>query len=147
MPTHAEKRKMPYSAQQMFDLVADVERYPEFLPWCNSCRIIRRESDTVFYADLVIGYKVISERFISKVTLEAPNLVHVEYIKGPMKHLSNHWRFISDPDGSCEIDFYVDFAFKNFILQKLMGEFFSEIVRKMIGAFETRAKVLYEAKN
>jgi len=144
MPTHAEKRKMPYSAEQIFALVSDVERYPEFLPWCRSCKVTHRESDTVFYADLVIGYKLVQERFTSKVTLEAPNLVRVEYVKGPMKHLSNHWRFISEPEGSCEVDFTIDFEFKNKMLQNLMGAFFNEIIKKMIGAFEARAVELYQ---
>ena len=143
MTTHAEKRNLPYSQEQLFALVADVVLYPEFLPWCISSRITRWQGDNIFYADLVIGYKMIREKFGSKVTLEAPNLVHVEYISGPMKHLKNHWKFIEEEDGSCTIDFYVDFEFKNRILQNLMGAFFTEIVHRMVGAFEVRAKELY----
>lgn len=142
MPTHAERRNLPYTAEQLFDLVSDVERYPEFLPWCVSCKITRRE-DNVLYADLVIGYKLFRERFGSKVTLDRPGSVHVEYLSGPMKYLSNHWRFIGETDGSCTIDFYVDFEFKNPMFQKLMGVFFNEIVRRMVSAFESRAKQLY----
>lgn len=142
MPTHAEKRTLPYTPEQLFSLVSDVEKYPEFLPWCLSSRITRREGD-VFYADLVIGYKMVREKFTSKVTLSKPDRIHVEYIRGPMKHLSNHWNFIAEPDGSCTIDFYVDFSFRNIFLQNLMGAFFDKIVRKMVGAFEDRAKVLY----
>ena len=142
MPTHAEKRTLPYTPEQLFDLVAGVDKYPEFLPWCLSSRITKREGN-VFYADLVIGYKMVREKFGSKVTLDAPNHIHVEYLKGPMKHLSNHWRFIQEPDGSCTIDFFVDFEFKNFVIQRLMDVFFNEAVRRMVGAFEARAQDLY----
>lgn len=143
MPTHAEKRKVPYSCEQMFDLVADVERYPEFLPWCLSCRVTRQEGDA-FCADLVIGYKMVRERFGSRVTALCPDHIHVEYLSGPMKYLSNHWRFIREPDGSCIVDFYVDFEFRNPVFQKLMGVFFNEIVRRMVRAFEDRARSLYD---
>ena len=144
MPTHAEKRKLPYAPKQLFDLVADVERYPEFLPWCLSCKITRREGD-VIYADLVIGYKMVRERFGSRVTLNSPDSIQVEYLTGPMKYLSNQWKFIPEKDGGCTIDFYVDFEFRNFVLQKLMGLFFNEAVRRMVAAFEARAKALYAA--
>lgn len=144
MPTHAEKRKLPYSQQQLFDLVADVARYPEFLPWCLSSRIIKREENT-FYADLIIGYgTLVREKFTSRVVLESPTAIRVEYLKGPMKHLSNKWAFIVEPDGGCTIDFYVDFEFRNALFQKLMGVFFNEIVRRMVAAFEQRARDLYK---
>ena len=142
MPTHAEKRHLPYTPEQLFDLVADVERYPEFLPWCIESKIVGREGN-VFYADLIIGYKLFREKFGSKVSLDRPNHVHVQYLRGPMKHLSNHWRFLPQPDGSCIIDFYVDFEFKNPVLQKLIAVFFEEAVRRMVGAFEARARALY----
>ncbi len=144
MTTHTEKRNMPYSAEQLFALVADVERYPEFLPWCIECQIDKRRSnDELLYADLTIGYKMLREKFGSKVTLEKPNLVHVEYISGPMKHLSNHWKFIQEDDGSCTVDFYVDFEFKNRVLQNIIGVFFTEAMHKMVRAFEGRARELY----
>ena len=146
MPTHSEKRILPYSAAQIYALVAQVEHYPKFLPWCLASRITSREGD-IFYADLIIGYKMMRERFTSKVTLTPDEHVHVEYIKGPMKHLSNHWRFISQKDGSCEIDFYVDFEFKNKIFQNLMGIFFDKAIRKMVEAFEARAHDLYGTKS
>jgi coenzyme Q-binding protein COQ10 len=142
MTTHAEQRHLPYTPEQLFDLVAAVDRYPEFLPWCISARIKKREGN-VFYADLVIGYKLVREKFTSKVTLEKPDKIHVEYLSGPMKYLSNHWRFIREKDNSCTIDFYVDFEFRNAIFQKLMGVFFNEIVRRMVSSFEERAKQLY----
>lgn len=142
MPTHAERRKMPYTPAQMFDLVAGVDKYPEFLPWCLASRITKREGN-VFYADLVIGYKMVRERFGSRVTALRPDHIHVEYLSGPMKRLSNHWRFLPEPDGGCMIDFYVDFEFKNPVLQKLIAVFFEEAVKRMVSAFEARAKVLY----
>lgn len=142
MTKHAEKRTLPYTPEQLFDLVADVKRYPDFLPWCLSSRV-KEKDDNVFKADLVIGYKMITERYGSLVKLNAPDHIHVEYTTGPMKYLTNHWRFIREEDGSCTVDFYVDFEFKNKILQNLIGVFFNEIVRRMVGAFEERARELY----
>ncbi len=144
MPTHAEKRKMPYTPEQMFDLVADVTKYPQFLPWVLASRITRREGN-VFYADLVIGFKVFRETFTSRVTALRPDHIHVEYISGPMKHLSNHWRFIDNGDGTVTIDFFLDFEFRSPLLQRVVGVLFQEAVRRMVAAFETRARVLYAA--
>ncbi len=147
MPTHAEQRTLPYTPEQLFALVAQVEKYPEFLPWCIGSRITKREKNAkgldVFYADLVIGYKMARETFGSKVTLNSPDHIHVEYLSGPMKYLSNHWRFIPGPNGSCTIDFYVDFEFKNSFFQSLIEVFFSKAVDKMVKAFEDRANALY----
>ena len=143
MPTHAERRAMPYTPEQMFDLVAGVDKYPEFLPWCLASRITKREGN-VFYADLIIGYKMVREKFGSRVTALRPDHIHVEYLSGPMKHLSNHWRFLPQEDGTCIIDFYVDFEFKNPVLQKLIAVFFEEAVKRMVSAFEARAKTLYD---
>lgn len=144
MPTHAEQKILPYTPEQLFDLVAGVEKYPQFLPWCLSSRITKRDGN-VFYADLVIGYKLARERFGSKVILERPTTVRVEYLTGPMKYLSNKWEFIDNRDGTTTIDFYVDFEFRNPVFQKLMGVFFNEIVKRMVTAFETRAQELYGA--
>ncbi len=142
MPTHAEKRIMPYTAQQLFDLVADVEKYPEFLPWALSCRIIRR-IDNVLYADLAIGFKVFREKFTSKVTLNSPSRIDVEYLDGPFRYLNNHWTFTPLDDGGTEIDFFVDFEFRSKILQAVIGTLFNEAVKLMVAAFERRAKQLY----
>ncbi|MBU0800672.1 MAG: type II toxin-antitoxin system RatA family toxin [Alphaproteobacteria bacterium] len=142
MPTHAEKRIMPYSPTQMFDLVADVAKYPQFLPWVIACRVTKRDGN-VFYADLIIGFKMFRETFTSRVTGLRPDHIHVEYISGPMRHLSNHWRFIDNGDGTTTIDFYLDFEFKNPILQKVVGVLFHEAVRRMVAAFEVRAQKLY----
>jgi coenzyme Q-binding protein COQ10 len=146
MPTHAEKKTLPYTAEQLYQLVVEVEKYPQFLPWCIASRITKKEGDT-FYADLIIGYKMVREKFSSRVTALKPDHIHVEYLEGPMKYLSNHWRFIENDNGkSCTIDFYVEFEFKNPILQNLISTFFEKAVTKMVGAFEMRASELYGEK-
>ena len=144
MPKHAERRALPYSAEQMFNLVADVGRYPEFLPWCVATRI-RQSTDQVIVADMVIGFKVFRERFTSKVTLLKPDNIKVIYENGPFKYLNNNWNFISVEDNSCEIDFYVDFEFRSRILEKAIGMVFTEAVHRMVNAFEKRADVLYKS--
>ncbi|WP_420565575.1 type II toxin-antitoxin system RatA family toxin [Thalassobaculum sp.] len=143
MPTHAEKRIVPYSPDQMYALVADVETYPDFLPWCVGARIKKREG-SVFFADLMIGYKLIRERFTSRVELHPEDRrIDVTYTDGPFRYLNNHWVFVEQEQGGCLIDFYVDFEFKNLVLQRVMGLFFNEAVRRMVQAFEDRAKTLY----
>jgi coenzyme Q-binding protein COQ10 len=144
MPTHAERRLLPYTALQLFDLVADIERYPEFLPWCLAARIRERTATTIT-ADLLIGFKMVRERFTSRVVLERPDRIDVSYAEGPFRYLNNHWRFLPQADGSCVIDFYVDFEFRSRMLQKIIGMLFNEAVRRMVGAFETRARQLYGA--
>ena len=143
MPTHAEKRHLPYTPDELFDLVAGVETYPQFLPWCKAARITKRDGN-VFYADLVIAFKVYRERFSSKVTLHpATREIDVEYIEGPFRYLNNHWAFHEAEDGGCIVDFYVDFEFKSRMLQRLIGLLFNEAVRRMVAAFEARAATLY----
>ncbi|HEY7991914.1 MAG TPA: type II toxin-antitoxin system RatA family toxin [Stellaceae bacterium] len=144
MPKHAERRHLPYRADQLFDLVADVERYPEFLPWCTGARI-RERKDNVIVADLLIGFRMVRERFTSRVTLSRPGRIDVAYSEGPFRYLENHWKFEPQSDGSCVIDFYVDFEFRSRMLQALIGALFGEAVRRMVGAFEGRAKQLYGA--
>lgn len=148
MLTHIEQKSLPYTPEQMFDLVAAVDKYKEFAPWCVASRINKRESDRVFYADLVVGYKMFRERFSSKVILEpvtdtVPGSIHIEYLRGPLKHLTNHWQFIREPDGSCLIDFSVEFEFKNKALQGLSQVFFQEVIKRMVSAFEQRARDVY----
>ncbi|WP_439814491.1 type II toxin-antitoxin system RatA family toxin [Zavarzinia sp. CC-PAN008] len=147
MPRHAEVRRLPYSAGQMFDLVADVGRYPEFLPWCVGARVTRREprpgGNEVIHADLLIGFKAIRERFGSRVTLQRPDRIDTVFTQGPFKHLENRWLFKPDGSEACTIDFYVDFEFRNRILGALIGQFFDEAVRRMVHAFESRAHQLY----
>ena len=142
MPTHAEKRVLPYTPEQMFELVARVERYPEFLPWCVAARIRSREENVVV-ADLVIGFKMVRERFTSRVILDPPRRIDVSYIEGPLKHLNNHWIFRPHPSGGTEIDFSVDFEFQSKVLQALIGVLFHEALRRLVAAFEARAKQLY----
>lgn len=129
----------------MYSLVADIEKYPEFLPWCIDCQIVKQDGDTVL-ANLVVGYKLFREWFVSRVTLNEPTSIRVEYANGPLRHLSNNWEFIPTEDGGCMVDFYVDFEFKNPLFQKLMGMFFNEIVTRMVGAFIARAEKLYGKK-
>jgi len=142
MTTHAERRHLPYRVDQLFDLVADIERYPEFLPWCTGARI-RERTDNVITADLLIGFRMVRERFTSRVTLRRPDKIDVAYSEGPFRYLDNHWTFEPQPDGSCIIDFYVDFEFRSRMLQRLIGVLFGEAVRRMVGAFEGRARQLY----
>ncbi len=145
MPTHAETRYLPYAPDQLFDLVADVERYPEFLPWCVAARIRRRDGD-IFFADLVIGFKMIRERYTSKVCLDrAGQRIDVHYTEGPFHHLNNHWIFVPAPDGGTDINFFVDFEFRSKLLQKVIGALFNEAVRMMVASFEKRARQLYGA--
>ena len=143
MPQHHERRVMPYGADAMFDLVADVGRYAEFLPWVSAVRV-RSDSETEMVADLVVGFKSLRERFTSRVVKERPRAIRVDYIEGPLRHLRNEWRFESAPEG-CIVDFTVDFAFRNRIFEAIAGQMFDLALRRMIGAFETRAAALYGA--
>jgi coenzyme Q-binding protein COQ10 len=143
MPTHAEERVLPYTPEQLFALVADIERYPEFLPWCAGARI-RERGPNLVVADLIIGFRMVRERFTSRVSLEPPQRIDVAYAEGPFRHLNNHWSFSPDP-GGCRVGFFVDFEFKSRLLQRLIEVLFSEAVRRMVGAFERRARDLYGA--
>ena len=144
MPTHGEQRVLPYSPEQLYSLVADVARYPEFLPWCIAARVRKRE-DKLLTADLVIGFRMIRERFTSLVRLDDEGRrIDVAYVEGPFKYLNNHWVFEPHPEG-CLIDFYIDFEFRSKILQKLMEALFHEAVRRMVATFEARARDLYGA--
>jgi coenzyme Q-binding protein COQ10 len=142
MPRHTETRSMPYTPEQMFDLVADVKRYQEFLPWVAATRI-RSDSETLMVADLVVGFKSIKETFASRVTKERPHHLTVDYVEGPLKYLHNSWTFEPDGKGGTKIDFCVDFAFKSRIFETLAGQMFDRALRRMIGAFEERAHRLY----
>ena len=143
MPTHAEQRVLPYTPEQLFALVADIERYPEFLPWCIGARIREREPRLVV-ADLIIGFKMFRERFTSRVVLDPPGRIDVTYAEGPFRYLDNHWLFEKVPEG-CRINFFVDFEFKSRLMQRVIEVLFGEAVRRMVGAFEKRARDLYGA--
>ena len=141
MPTHAESRAVDYTPEQLYDLVADMGRYPQFLPWCVGARV-RSKSDTGAICDLTIGFGPFRESFTSRVTLDRPRRVTVAYEKGPFRYLNNHWTFAPDPRG-CKVDFFVDFEFRSRILQAAIGVVFHEAVRLMVNAFLTRARVVY----
>jgi coenzyme Q-binding protein COQ10 len=146
MPTHEETRRLPYSAQQMYDLVADVARYPEFLPWTAAARIrsIQKVGESeVMLADLVISFKVFRERFGSRVVLwPQDRWIDTEYLDGPFEHMISNWKFTEAEDG-CEVFFHVDFAFRNRLLQSTATLFFNDAMQRIVRAFERRAKDLY----
>jgi coenzyme Q-binding protein COQ10 len=146
MPTHAERRRLPYTPEQLFALVADVERYPEFLPWCVGARVRERKQNTIT-ADLIIGYRMVRERFTSRIVLDRPRRIDVSYSEGPFRYLDNHWLFEPEPGGGCTINFYVDFEFRSRMLQKIIELLFNEAVRRMVSAFEARARRLYGDEN
>ena len=143
MPRHQETRHLPYTAEQMFDLVADVKRYPEFLPWVSAMRV-RQDGDTETLADMIVGFKGLRETITSRVQKSRPDRITVDYVDGPLKQLHNDWRFRNE-EGGCAVDFLVDFTFKNRVFEMLAGQVFGQALRRMIGAFETRAAVLYGA--
>lgn len=145
MPGIQETRRLPYSATQMFDLVADVANYPEFLPWVVATRI-RSDDGTEMVADMLVGFKALREKFTSRVHKERPHQLRVQYVDGPLRDLDNLWVF-RDIEGGCEIDFNVDFAFKSRMFEALAGQYFDRAFRKMVNAFEVRADELYGNSN
>ncbi|GLP86452.1 type II toxin-antitoxin system RatA family toxin [Tritonibacter mobilis] len=147
MPTHSENRPMPYSARQMYDLVADVGSYPKFLPWCAAARIRSRTpqgASEVMEADLVISFKVFRERFGSRVVLHPDeHKIDTEYLDGPFRYMKSNWAFADRADGGCDVSFFVDFEFKNAVLQGIIGMVFNEAMQRIVRAFERRAAELY----
>lgn len=147
MPTHSETRHLPYSAQQMYDLVADVSKYPEFLPWTAAARVNSHtqqpDGSEVMEADLVISFKVFREKFASRVDLYPDDMrIDTRYLDGPFKHMISNWKF-AEAEGGCTVDFHVDFEFRNRILQSAAGLFFYEAMQRIVRAFERRAHDLY----
>ena len=148
MPQHSDSRILPYTADQMYALVADIERYPEFLPWNSAARVRSRRpaegGSEVVEADLVISFKVFRERFGSRVTLwPAQKRIDTEYLDGPFKYLRSGWSFADLPEGGCTVEFFVDFEFGNAILGKVIGVVFGEAMSRIVRAFEDRARALY----
>ncbi len=146
MPKHSETKRLAYTAEQMYALVADVGSYPQFLPWCSAARVRSRQPQPegeIIEADLVISFKVFRERFGSRVTLFPAALkIETEYLDGPFRYMRSHWAF--RPDGvGCEVDFFVDFEFKNALLQGIIGVVFNEAMLRIVRAFECRAAELY----
>ena len=148
MPTFRTSRTVRHTAAEMFDLVADVERYPEFLPLCQSLQI-RRETPLEggrrqLLADMRIGYKAVRESFVSRVTLDRPNLVIlVEYVDGPFRRMENRWQFADDTAGVCTVAFFLDYEFKSRMFGMLMGSVFDAAFRRFAESFEQRAHVVY----
>jgi len=173
MPRHVEQQISPYSPAQLFALVADVEKYPQFLPWCRAARIISKTSNVVipaqagiltnekkdshlrgndnteekneFLAELIIAFAHISESYVSRVVLQSNSAIEVKMVRGPFEYLSNDWKF-TEIEGGTRIDFALDFKFKSKILEKLIGGLFSKATEKMVSAFKTRADALYGQK-
>ncbi len=146
MPGIREQRNLPYSCDQMFDLVADVDRYAEFLPWVVATRV-RADSAEEMTADMVVGFKNLREKFTSRVVKLRPQSIEVHYIDGPLRDLDNHWQFAATGLGGCLVDFSVDFTFKNKVFEALAGQYFDRAFRKMMAAFEARADELYGSKS
>ena len=146
MPTHSETRTLPYTADEMYRLVADVQRYPEFLPWCAAARIrsvVPEGKTEVMTADLVISFKVFRERFTSRVVLNAEErTIDTRYLDGPFRKMESQWGF-RDVDGGCDVSFHVDFEFRNAILQSVIGVVFNDAMQRVVRAFERRARELY----
>ncbi len=147
MPTHSETRHLPYSAAQMYELVGDVESYPEFLPWTAAARIrstIEEGDKIVMLADLVISFKVFRERFGSRVTLyPSAKRIDTEYLDGPFEKMVSNWAFEEAEDGGCNVSFFVDFAFRNKLLQTTATIFFNDAMQRVVRAFERRAAELH----
>ena len=146
MPGIHEVRKLPYSAEQMFDLVADVGRYGEFLPWVVATRV-KSESETELVADMLVGFKAFREKFTSRVEKQRPDKIRVHYVDGPLTDLDNRWLFRPVGETECEVDFSVEFRFRNALFEKLAGDYFDRAFRKMVAAFEARAADLYGNSN
>lgn len=146
MPRHSETKILPYSPEQLFALVADIERYDEFLPWVVAVRI-KSSSEVATVADLVVGFNAFKERFTSKVSKHSPDRIIVDYVDGPLKYLHNEWRFTPVEGGGTELCFAVDFAFKSRLFETLAGQMFDRALRRMTSAFEQRAAALYGIKS
>ena len=147
MPQFSDKRRVRHTASDMFDLVADVERYPEFVPMCRDLKIRQRSTDNgqeLIVADMTVAYKLIRETFSSRVTLDRANLtILVEYLEGPFSHLENRWSFVPQGDAACEVQFFIDYEFKSRMLGLLMGAMFDLAFRRFAQAFEQRADQIY----
>jgi coenzyme Q-binding protein COQ10 len=148
MPQFRTKRRVQHSAAEMFDLVADVERYPEFVPLCERLRVRKRmpgeQGTETLLADMTVAYKVMRETFVSRVVLDRPNLkIQVEYLEGPFSHLDNRWTFTPVGEHSSEVEFFISYAFKSRVLGMLMGAMFEAAFRRFAAAFERRADAIY----
>lgn len=141
MPSHREIQYLPYSPEQLFTLVADVEKYPEFLPWCRAARVMERK-DNEFLGELVISFAHHRESYVSRIVLSPHHAINVTMVRGPFEHLTNQWRFTPEQGGT-RIDFALDFKFRSKLLEKLIGALFAKATAKMVTAFQQRAEALY----
>lgn len=148
MPAHSEQQISPYTTRQLFELVADIERYPDFLPWCRAARILERKENELM-AELVISFSHMTESYTSRVVLTPPatdadtGAIDVTMVRGPFEHLVNRWRFTPRAGGGADIDFFLDFKFRSRMLEKLIGGLFGKATAKMVSAFRSRADALY----
>lgn len=147
MPSHHEIQHSPYKSEQLFNLVADIEKYPQFLPWCRAARILKKEGENTLLAELIISFKHLTESYVSRVTLHPPAAagyaaIEVDMVSGPFQYLVNHWKFIPRPDGGTDIDFFVDFEFRSKLLNAMIGGLFQRAADSMGEAFEKRAAAL-----
>ena len=152
MPSFSTKRRVRHKTSDMFDLVADVDKYPQFVPLCSQLRVKRRtekgEGASVMVADMTVAYKVIQQTFTSRITLDRPGLkILVEYLDGPFSRMQNRWTFVPTGEGSCEVEFFIDYEFKSRTLAMLMGAMFDTAFRKFAVAFEKRADEIYGRKS
>ncbi len=147
MPKHSEIRKLPFSAKEMYDLVADIKSYPDFVPWCSGSRIrsIQEDGDIIVIdADLLISFKVLHEKFRSRVELNpSTRKINIKYLEGPLKYLESRWTFEEEGSG-CIVEYHVDFEFKSKIFQKIAGFIFQEALQKIVTSFEERANKIYQ---
>ena len=134
---------LPFNAKQLYDIVIDVEAYPEFLPWCLSSRIVKKHDDNNFNAELTVGYKAIDEKYISRIQAEYEKKIISTAISGPFKSLDSSWYFKNIDKKKCKVDFMIEYQFKSFFLDKVMGSLFKKATIKMLDAFEQRARNLY----
>ncbi len=146
MPSIHEVRRLAWSAEQMFELVADVGRYSEFLPWVIATRV-RSDNGIEMVADMLVGFSALREKFTSRVEKHRPDEIRVHYVDGPMRDLDNRWTFRPVGDQACEIEFSVEFSFRNALFEKLAGQYLDKAFRKMVNAFETRAEQIYGSSN
>jgi coenzyme Q-binding protein COQ10 len=148
MPRFSTTRRVRHSASDMFDLVADIEHYPEFVPLCRSIKVGQRvakgEGIETLRSEMTVAYKMISETFVTRVTLDKPRLqIHVHYLEGPFRHLENRWSFRPRGENACEVEFFISYEFRSRILGLLMGSMFDMAFRKFAEAFEHRADVVF----
>ncbi len=143
MKHHSESRLLPFSSKELYDIIIDVESYPEFLPWCKDSKVLNKTNSNSFEAKLTVGYKSINETYISNIKFESNKIIETTAIEGPFRHMNNIWKFNSKPNKACLLEFNISFEFKSFLLDSFMGAVFYKATTKLVSAFEERAKNLH----